>query len=400
MHWSSSVMGEYELELSHDLSLVLGDDVAESQIQKMSRKEADVNSILVGLYDMHREYVDHPEQYPHYKEAVCRKMTDLLDAQLRDADREMMTDVFVTLLRQSERDLKQALAERLSVLDDVPLRLLLQLVNDDISIARPIIEYSPVLNDLDLLYIIQSRDTTFWQMIAARKYINENVVDALADTHDMPTAKVLVRNDTISFSEYSLNILEEMAAQDDELASPLLMRPDVPEKVARFLYAHVGADLKSYIAAHCDVSGLVGEAVEDVVREFSVSHAASDFTPTNAMVRAADMFMKQGKLDANLMVRTLQRGQVPSFVAQLSSFAGLTPEIILSLLKRENGQGLALVARVSGISFNDFFAMFLLLQRLQAVSAPVSKEALDKAKAYYNKIDKELASKILNHSRD
>ena len=162
-------------------------------------RETDISPLLVGLYDAHKEYAQHSDKDPQYREIVCQQMTDLLAVSSHVSDREMITDVLITLLRQSEKDLKAAMAERLSLLSNVPLRILLQLLNEEISIARPIIKNSPVLNDLDLLYIIQSRDTTFWQAIAARHAIKENVVDALAETHDVPTAKVLVRNETISF---------------------------------------------------------------------------------------------------------------------------------------------------------------------------------------------------------
>ncbi|HOO50369.1 MAG TPA: DUF2336 domain-containing protein, partial [Alphaproteobacteria bacterium] len=155
-----------------------------------------VSPLLVGLYDAHKEYERSEESQPHYKNVICQQMTDLLSVSSQVTDREMITDVLVSLLRQSERDLKAAVAERLALIDNAPLRLLLQLLNEDISVAKPIIQKSKVLNDLDLLYIIQSRDTTFWQAIAERRNIKENVVDALADTHDLPTAKKLVANDT------------------------------------------------------------------------------------------------------------------------------------------------------------------------------------------------------------
>lgn len=148
-----------------------------------------MDPLLVGLYDAHRAYEGRKTE--DIKEKLCEHMTDLLSVSTRVSDREMITDVLVSLVKQSERDMKAALSERLSTLGHVPLRLVLQLVNDDISIARPVLLNSPVLNDLDLLYIIQSRDSSFWQAIAARQGLHENVVDALADTRDVPTARVL-----------------------------------------------------------------------------------------------------------------------------------------------------------------------------------------------------------------
>ncbi|HNQ92762.1 MAG TPA: hypothetical protein PKI93_07520 [Alphaproteobacteria bacterium] len=98
-----------------------------------------VTPLLVGLYDAHRSYVKHDQHDDGFKEKLCAQMTDLLAVSTRISDKEMVTDLLVSLIKQSERDLKAALSERLSTLDNVPLRLLLQLVNDDISIARPVL---------------------------------------------------------------------------------------------------------------------------------------------------------------------------------------------------------------------------------------------------------------------
>ncbi|MCB1550804.1 MAG: DUF2336 domain-containing protein [Alphaproteobacteria bacterium] len=369
-------------------------------------RETDISPLLVGLYDAHKEYAQHSDKDPQYREIVCQQMTDLLAVSSHVSDREMITDVLITLLRQSEKDLKAAMAERLSLLSNVPLRILLQLLNEEISIARPIIKNSPVLNDLDLLYIIQSRDTTFWQAIAARHAIKENVVDALAETHDVPTAKVLVRNETISFSDFALSVLEEMAANDEDLARPLLMRSDVPQSVARKIYAHVGQEIKALAALKCGVTmsqedaAAVQNVLHDVVSEFSAEYrGGSPYMPTEAMLRAADMFMKQGKLDCVLMVRTLGRGQISSFVAQMCAFAKLNTDVVISLLEQSNGQGLAIIAKANGISKNDFLSMFMMTRRIISGQANIPAQDISKANLYFDRVHKNLAQKILKRSQ-
>ncbi|MDD3021433.1 MAG: DUF2336 domain-containing protein, partial [Alphaproteobacteria bacterium] len=365
-----------------------------------------ISPMLVELYDSHKQYAQDPENHSHSREIVCGQMTDLLSVASRVADREMVTDVLVTLLRQSEKELKSALAERLALLPNVPLRLLLQLLNEDIAVARPIILNSPVLNDLDLLYIIQSRDTTFWQTIAARRFIKENVVDALATTHDVPTAKVLVENETITLTDFSLHELEELAMQNEELAKPLLLRSDVPESVARKIHEYVSRDLKDFTSSQfgSTVSDAdqkeVEDVINDVLNEFVTPRMSGDsFMPTAAMLRAADMFMQQGKLDVTLMVRTLKRGQISSFIAQMSVFSNLNPSVVVSLLKQHNGQGLAIVARACEISNEDFMSMFMLTRRMVNTDGVVSSDNIGKAQSYYNRINSYLAKKILKRSQ-
>ncbi len=381
-------------------------DFGDGSGQNTMSGPAAISPMLVELYDSHKQYTQDPENYSHSREIVCGQMTDLLSAASRVADREMITDVLVTLLRQSEHELKSALAERLALLPNVPLRLLLQLLNEDIAVARPIILNSPVLNDLDLLYIIQSRDTTFWQTIAARRFIKENVVDALAATHDLPTAKVLVKNDTITLTDLSLRELEKMAMHDETLAKPLLMRADVPAAIAQKIHAHVSRDLVDFTNAHIGAGvsqadqDEIQNVVQDVLSEFVATRTGSEsYMPTAAMLRAADMFMQQGKLDVSLMVRTLKRGQLSSFIAQMSTFAGLDADVVISLLKQSSGQGLAVIARASGISKEDFMSMFMLTRRVVNPDGVVSPDNISRANVYYDRINSHLAQKILKRSQ-
>jgi len=366
---------------------------------------SDISPLLVGLYDSHKEYARTGESQPQFKEVICQQMADILSVSSRVVDREMVTDVLVTLLRQSETDLKAAMAERLALIENAPLRLLLQLLNDDISVAKPVILKSQVLNDLDLLYIIQSRDTTFWQVIAERKNLNENVVDALADTHDVPTAKKLVANDTIQFSKFAMGILEGLAKENEDLARPLLQRPDVPEHIARALYQLVGQELKialeekSVEILGAEKAAVVADIVHDVVGEFAQDSKAYGYMPTEAMMRAADLFLRQGKLDVHLMLRTLKRGQASSYVAQLSTYSGLSPDIVISLLQQKNGQGLAVIARACGIKRQEFAMLFVLTRQVFDKSEDVSAAMTIRAHEYFDKISVDLARTILKRSQ-
>lgn len=382
---------------------------------------AGINPMLVGLYDAYKHYElnkvreteQTPEQIYEHRKNLCDQMAHLLSVSLQVSEREMVADVLVTLLRQATKDLKSALAERISTMDNAPLRLVLQLVNDDIAIAKHLLENSPVLNDLDLLYIIQSRDTSFWQAIAARRQLNESVVDALAETHDMPTATVLIANQTITLSAYAAALLEELAEQHENLAQPLLSRKDVSEKLARKLYHHVGDAIKEFIvkqygfelakdttSIHKTSVNEITEIVEGVVSELStLPRSLEEYKPTQAMLRAAEMFMTQGKLDPHLMVRTLKRGQVASFVAQLSVYVGLSSDLIFDMLRQESGQGLAVLAKASKFSKEDFLIIYSLTRKLSDAEIKLTLGHINTASAYFDRITLAMARQILNRSK-
>jgi uncharacterized protein (DUF2336 family) len=355
-----------------------------------------VNPLLLNLYDTRTLYKLAEDRTPEARLELCNTVAGLLMASSKPQEKELVADILIALIRQSEQDLKRALAERMSIMDDIPLRIALQLVNEEIDVATPILRQSRALNDLDLLYIIQSRSSEYWQVIAAREDLREAVVDALAETRDLPTAKVLVANDNVKLTRHAADLLGELALGDDDLARPFLARADIPPELARKLYSYVAEDIRKIIRANpALLSTDFLETVDDVVGEFT-GEVESFFKPSSAMLRAADMFLGRGQLNPLLMVRTLKRGQIASFIAQLSCFCNLPVPVVIAILQQKNGQGLAIACRAYQVSRDDFTAMFMLTRRVANLGGLVDPNDINRAIAYYDRISVALARRLLS----
>ena len=229
-----------------------------------------VTPILVRLYDSHKLYGLAKDKNPHARVELTSAVTELLEMKLSPRESELVADVLIGLIRQAEQDLKEAIAERLSIVDTVPLRLALQLANDKIDVARPMLKNSAVLGDLDLIYIIKSKSTGYWQAIAERKQMNEQVMNVLVDTGDIDTGIKLAQNKNITLSDYALGVLCDMARGSDALAQPLLRREEVDATLAAALYDYVGEELKTYITqTYPTHSAQMNEVVDEVVLDLS-----------------------------------------------------------------------------------------------------------------------------------
>ena len=120
-------------------------------------KSSDVTPLLVRLYDSHKLYGLAKDKKPLARAELMSIISDLLGMNLSPRESELIADVLIALMRQAEKDLRQALAERLSMLEKAPLRLILQISHDEIEIAAPVLRNSAVLGELDLIYIIKSK---------------------------------------------------------------------------------------------------------------------------------------------------------------------------------------------------------------------------------------------------
>ena len=96
---------------------------------------------------------------------------------LSDRERALMTDILHQLVHDVEMTVRRALAERLAMLPSAPRELIVELANDQIEVAHPILMGSNVLHDTDLVEIIHGALRRHQLAIAMRKNINESVTD-------------------------------------------------------------------------------------------------------------------------------------------------------------------------------------------------------------------------------
>lgn len=358
------------------------------------------NPLLVKLYHTHGFQMGEANDISFDERIeLCDDVTRLIEQSQKPADKEMASDILIALLRHAEKNLKQAMAERFSVMDNVPLRLMLQFVNDEIDVAKPILTYSNALNDLDLLYIIQSRDSPFWQAIAARKNLGENVVDALVDTHDIATSKTLVENVSVTLTDYATGVISELSKDNSELANALLARSEITEEMSRILYAYVGDELKQKMAEAYDaLTTDEQETFDEVVDEFTATPHPT-FLPTASMLKAADLFMEQGKLSTGLMINTVKRGQLSSFIAQFSRYIGLPVAVVIPMLQQKNGQALAVASRAVGIDRNDFLVMFNFTRKISGQDFATSSD-INSALTYFDRVTPELAKRLMLQNKN
>ncbi len=362
-------------------------------------KSPDVTPILVRLYDSHKLYGLAKDKQPDARAELTSAVAELLNMELSTRETELIADVLIELVRQAETDLREALAERLSVLDNVPLRLILQIANDEINVARPVLTNSNALGDHDLIYIIKSKSTEYWQAIAERKVLNDKVIDTLADTNDIDTAIKLAENKNIKLTNHALTALSDVAQGAESLAQPLLQRDEITSELATALYKHVSEDMKQYISAHFPLeSADAGNALDEIIREFRGAQGASEFAPTPQMLKAADRYKAKGLLTTKLMMGALRRGQVQAFIAQFSKFSGMPADVIEEILKQKTGQGLAVSCKALEVEKSDFISIYLLTNRVRNDVSMVNIKDMNRAVEYYDRITSKVAMDLMSNT--
>lgn len=361
-------------------------------------KSSGVMPLLVSLYDSHKLY-SLTKDKPEVRTQLTTAIGQLMGMKLSARETELVADVLIALMRQAEIDLRQAVSERLSVIENVPLRVVLQIANDKIEVAAPMLRNSLVLSDVDLLYIVKSKSPEYWQAIAARQDLSDHVVNVLADTRDFDTAVTLAENLSITLTEHALSVLSDLAQGNDVLGAPLLRRDEISNDIAARLYAAAGKELKQYILDTFEIeTDVLIQTVDDVVLEFVESTQQNEFMPTPAMINTSDEFYKRGILNINLMLETLKRGQIQMFVAQLSSYTRLSPQVVTEILAQPSGQGLAVACKAFDIIKPDFTSIYLLTNRVRNQGRMIDMKDMTRALHYFENVKRDVALEIIKNT--
>ena len=365
-------------------------------------KTPEVAPLLVRLYDTHNLYALAKDKT---SEDACFELTtimvDLLKIRLSDKESELITDVLLALMKQAKKDLKESLAERLSGMENVPLRMVLNLASDEISIADPILRNSPVLHDLDLIYILQSKGVAHGRSIAMRHGLSATIIDMLADMKDFQIAVNLANNDGAALTAKAFQIFADMAKYSEVLARPLLSRDDVPQEVAGKLYQFVGEELKKLMTERFGIGAAreINAAIDDIVLELREPDVSKHDAGAEILAHAHNQ-QRRGELKLSNIIATLRRGQFSTFVSQFSVFCGLSVEMTKAMIRQETGKGLATACRALDIPKAEFISLYLLTERFRAHGKRmVSHKELTRIMTLYDSIDRAEAIEALNKSR-
>jgi hypothetical protein len=365
---------------------------------RMFEKSPTITPLLVQIYDKQKSNGMLNSDDPLVRNEITDAVIELLEvSHLNQREELLISDVLIGLISRTKTDMRKSLSERLSVIDGIPLPLVLHLVNDeDFGVVSPVLRHSSVLGDMDLIYIIKSKDSKYWQEIAKRTKLSSDVINVLTSKRDTGTAINLVRNKSIILPEASIGVMAEMARESSILASNMIIRQELPKELIKEVYKYVGQDLKDMVAAHA--SGNIRELVEDDVEDITVSLVEQEeriFMPTERMTQIADRFARRGILNIERCMSAIHRNHIASFIALFARYTGISSVDIHDSLKSYGGRNLALICRAYGIQKRDFSSIYLLTERVRSDAPTVDQKAFNLALRNFDRIRPEVAQRLL-----
>ncbi len=303
-----------------------------------------------------------------------------LSADEQDRLRRMTYETLQLLARDQITRVRQILAEALKDVADAPPGVIMQLAHDsELAVASPVLEYSPVLSDDDLLEIIHKCPVAgALSAISRRRNVGAEVADGIARTEDIDAIAVLLANPSAQIREETLDLLLDRAPDNDSWQAPLVRRPYLSARAATRLARFVADNLLQVLDRRPDFDAETKAAVAAVVRrrveesgsdmaEFRRGRSEAEGDGAETAMEYAKRMFAEGRLTEPLMLEALAAGDLEFVTCALAIRAEVSIERVRKIIATQSAKGMVALSWKAGV---DMPSAVLLQTKLAKVVPP------------------------------
>lgn len=317
---------------------------------------------------------------------IGRLLPDLLSS-----ERERVCELTLETLQRLAGDqlprVRAMLAEKIKSLSCVPKQVVDALARDvEETVCTPILEYSPLLGDSDLLEIVASaRARAAISAVARRRGVSEEVSDAIVASLDTAAVAALLANPSARVREGTFEKIIDRAEKVKSWHAPLALRSDLSLRALRRIMGFIGASLLEQIASRHDLDEETQAHLKRALRtaiERDAESLASEDHKIQAHVQAAK---ESGKLDERYVEEAIEGGErervLQCFVALLDAPRGAIERIFSS----RSSKAITAMVWKAGLAMRVSYRMQTFLFKLHAdeilparagVDFPLSEEEM------------------------
>ena len=298
------------------------------------------------------------------------------------------------LARDTAVRVRAILADEIKTLSCIPKDIVLILAHDlNAIVAAPILQYSPLLSDADLIEIIACGHVQeVLTAIAARKPVSEDISERLVQSLDVPAVAALLVNPDARIRKETLDRIVEQAEEIQSWQMPLVLRADLSARAIRRIASLVGASLIERLVARNDLSDATRIHLN---RELRARLAEPDLTAPDVM-SPEDVIaqaVRENRMDGLFVEQAAQSGRRELVILGLAHLSGVAEETVRKILAAGNAKPVIALVWHAHLSMRVAFKIQTLLMKLPSrevlparggTAFPLSKEEMRWHLNYFN----------------
>ncbi len=274
-----------------------------------------------------------------------------LDADEQARAHKYLVEVMELLAQDQATRVRQIVAETLKEVTSAPLHVIQRLARDaEEAVACPVLEFSPLLSDQDLLEIIEGGCVSGkLKAISRRQGVGEQVSDAIVARRDEAAITTLLENGSAQMREETLDGLVDTALEVTAWHAPLVHRPRLSRNAVRKLAGFVAASLLDMLEARADLDERTRRLVANEVQRRLQDEEPAEPDGETGEQRARRLF-DSGELGDEALTRALNGGDRDLVRHGLALRAELPLSLIDHVLTAHSAKGVTALAWKAGCS--------------------------------------------------
>ncbi len=268
---------------------------------------------------------------------------------LTDRERRYAIDIIEHFAGDVERRVREALCEHVKHCPFLPAAIAMSLARDVESVALPIIRYSEVLTDDDLITIVREGNTAKQVSVARRTRVGTTVADALVDTRKKPVVEALLDNRNAEIGEAAYVKTATDFVEDSDIHALLIDRPALPASVSARLITCVSDVLRDRLIERHGFPPVLADEIVMHGRDRAVSAAVTPSTSRDEVECLLEALRATHGISPTFLLRALSKGDLAFFESSLAAIARLPQDNVSHLIRDQGLRGFQSIYARAGL---------------------------------------------------
>lgn len=312
--------------------------------------------------------------------AILQKLADLFvlgAPNYSDDQIAVFDDVFTRLVTRIETSTRASLATRLARIPRAPpavSRLLAS--DDDIAVAAPVLTHCGRLDSVTLANCARTKGQGHLMAIALRRYVDPTVTDILVDRGDRDVVLSVARNPDAHLSDFGFTSLISRAKGDDELATCVGSRREIPRHYLLKLLAQASDTVRQKLEQTEPVGA---EAIRAAVAEAAtyVQAVTSQTSRNYGMAEVTvDALQAEGGLNEGAIAAFAKERKTEEATVALARLCDMPLEAIETAMAGDRPETILILGKATGLSWSTVKTVLTLWRNGQGVSPQTLENCL------------------------
>ncbi|VAW14744.1 hypothetical protein MNBD_ALPHA12-841 [hydrothermal vent metagenome] len=266
-----------------------------------------------------------------------------------DDERAALYAAIIGFLQDTSLKVRAALAYGLLHAQNAPRTVMLALAADKPVIARAVVQYCPVLLDIDLIAALKNSESAMIMAIAGRQTLSPRLVAALVALERADITELVLQRFDLTISDDMLAKIASKHAENEKIRAALLARPELSAFVRLQLMEIVKHNL---LVAETIKGKIAPKRLERLLRD-AFDDAMTDMGEEEEMAHRsgyAESLCAGQKVNTRILLNALINGRVMFFARCVSLLAQMPSTKVFGLLERGGEATLKAMLARSGMA--------------------------------------------------